>query len=836
MKEDISSKLTEDIAVTKNDVTKTTKDDKNNAIKQTPEKVKRHRNSAEQKAKFIEKARQIPDDLETLQKEFGYSSTLTVYQALSNAGIYTGSKIEKLLNKKTDEQIAKEGNVTVEAVARIREKNNKKQSSINRRKIIEMAKNGVRVVEIKKALNYGTSNEIYNILKSEGIFTRREIIALLPQRTDEEIAEMGKVTVEAVARIRKEKIGNVQDFKSRAAQIPDDLDTLAKEFGYSRFSIYSVLRRYKIYNKSQIIEAIQKRRIENPDEADIEIAKEGNIEVETVKRIREEYEEAGQKNQTRIETNKVNAKIEKERKRAKLRDEQEARLERAKKEREKKVQQLREREELVIQLGKNLILPSSISMSVGYSIEKVYRILKENGIYGRAKVINLLESKTNQEIAEEGNLNIKAVEQVRQEEADKVLMRKMSKQKEHTKTKQTTYVKREKVTSEQQDDTYGQLDKESTQSVQSTEQEKVATKKIDFQSRKKMMEDKENLIFRGIKNIEDPRKIARETQTSVKYVYEVLKKYHFYSREQVVSFLSSLTDEQIAQRGSVNVEAVGRVRKQEEEKIRRKNSSEMQEETLKKQRLNERLKIDENVLFFKLARGFEPIEKISSIMELNPYEIRFLLKRLKIYTREDLERLIETSPKLTNQQIAEIANGEISAVEKIRNQINIRNGIIKKVPNNIRKNIEIMLDSSKTVEYISYKTKRPTSEIKAIRDKRIRDKQRNITEERKKVNLKIEINELRNLLKNVEYASKNSQDVLFLKINKILTQYDTILSQTEYAFLAYSCMKIGKYLQAIHIGEMFLNLRDTSIEGIIGRIEEIQNSNEKKKEMCGTTR
>ena len=87
---------------------------------------------------------------------------------------------------------------------------------------------------------------------------------------------------------KKEKINR---FKQRAAEIPDDAETLMKEFGYANKSIVIATRKYYgIYGATKIKQAIREKANSGltEEEANKQIAKEGNVTVEAVDRIRKQ--------------------------------------------------------------------------------------------------------------------------------------------------------------------------------------------------------------------------------------------------------------------------------------------------------------------------------------------------------------------------------------------------------------------------------------------------------------------------------------------------------------------------------------------------------------------
>ena len=76
------------------------------------------------------------------------------------------------------------------------------------------------------------------------------------QGTDEE--KRKTITKEVEAKINSiesaQKARKASRFKARATEIPDDIDTLMKEFGYtSIFSVFKNMKRNGIYTKRKIL-------------------------------------------------------------------------------------------------------------------------------------------------------------------------------------------------------------------------------------------------------------------------------------------------------------------------------------------------------------------------------------------------------------------------------------------------------------------------------------------------------------------------------------------------------------------------------------------------------
>ena len=113
-------------------------------------------------------------------------------------------------------------------------------------------------------------------------------------------------------------------------------------------------------------------------------------------------------------------------------------------------------------------------------------------------------------------------------------------------------------------------------------EEKIeAIKEIVDEAFKKETEEKSNqkVFIEMAKNLEDPKIIAEELEKSIDYVYKKLRKLEIYTRKKVISMLEEKTDEEIAEEGHINKEAVARVREEiKKQRIIRDNEREREKE------------------------------------------------------------------------------------------------------------------------------------------------------------------------------------------------------------------------------------------------------------------
>ena len=308
------------------------------------ERSKKLRNQEDKLARFKQRAAEIPDDTETLMKEFNYKNRSLVNTYMSNYGIYGETKILQAIKEKAELgiseeeaniQIAQEGNVTIQAVVRIRNQAEEKEKTISlkqteRKETIKQRKqereNRIarfkqRAAEIPddtetlmKEFNYKNRSLVNTYMSNYGIYGETKILQAIKEKaelgiSEEEaniqIAEEGNVTVEAVIRIRKRlskenrldhKSTKTIQFIERASQIPDDTETLMNEFGYKNIqNVMCLMNRHGIYSTKKIARAIQEKS-ENSnlteDEINAQIAQEGKVTIEAVARIRKRLPKA----------------------------------------------------------------------------------------------------------------------------------------------------------------------------------------------------------------------------------------------------------------------------------------------------------------------------------------------------------------------------------------------------------------------------------------------------------------------------------------------------------------------------------------------------------------
>ena len=342
------------------------------------------------------------------------------------------------------------------------------------------------------------------------------------------------------------------------------------------------------------------------------------------------------------------------------------------------------------------------------------------------------------------------------------------------------------------------------------EQERVAIPII------KRKDEKQFLKLAG--TLTSVEEIAQKLGLSEDIVRVALIDYNIFSREEVIEWLDYRTDMQIAIMGNLeDYTIVARVRKAEKEK---QLCMDIDEGELNVEQIEIEHKQREEQVFLKMARNFEGLDKLKCISGLTEYAVILKLRKLQLCSRPEVERLIEEG-KASNAQIAG-QTGNINAVERIRNRVYQRERLIRSIPEEKQRQIRSGLLAGRAIDNIAFETKTTHTVVKAIQEKWLRDKEIQVTEERKKVNFRIEWITFDAKVKNItESSSRVQKDVLINIINKMLVVYEKLLTQRHYAYMAYTYMKMGEYIKGIEFSKDYLNLQHSSISGVKNRIDEI---------------
>lgn len=548
--------------------------------------------------------------------------------------------------------------------------------------------------------------------------------------------------------------------------------------------------------------------------------------------------------------------------------------------------------EAIIQVmnGKN---PKQIAKELGMSKSGVFSAMQKEGIMTKSQVVSLIEAgKNNDEIHAEGRWTIEAIENTREELMEKQEKRKADRRARDRKRKERMKAERQpgieakqKIRKQREQDfrealalglpteeiaiQFGFKDISTVRVKKSKErllgrkeirslledhtdteiammarienvdiiarirqeeqnrQERL-TQKAEVQREVTQLED-EATFLKLAQNLTSVKIIAKQLELTEEQIREALYDYNIFTREEVIEWLDSKSDVQIAIMGNLDDHrVVERVRKEENA---RKLAEEMEGNVQEKPTDPEVQKKKDDEMFLRMAKNYEPVEKIGSIFQMNEYKVILRLRKLKLYSRPEVERMIEAG-EASDIKIAGTV-GNVNAVARIRRKIQKRELLIRSIPEDKRVRIREKIAVGIAVSSIAYDTRTNSSIIMAIKEKWKRDKDLQIPKERKKVNLKIDWLHLETDIRNVTAESSNTRkNSIEYAIEKILVKYEAFLTQRHYAYIAYAYMKIGKYMDGIEFTEVYLNLENSSIKGVKDRIDEILEQ-EKDKEKSG---
>ena len=224
-----------------------------------------------------------------------------VYSATARYHIYGRTKVKELIEDgKNSEQIAKEGNLNIEAVIRFRDELSNNNVNTKTAKIIEMAKELISPDIISKKLQTSL-DYIYSIISENDIYSRRKVKkAIEAGKTDEEIAKEGNVNLDAVTRYRtKPDIADNMHYNSRAYSNPREqnekilkmarnltgVDSIVSSLSVPEYTVRNLLRKNNIYAREEVIALIQEN-----EKGDKEIAEDSGCNVILIKALRKSIE------------------------------------------------------------------------------------------------------------------------------------------------------------------------------------------------------------------------------------------------------------------------------------------------------------------------------------------------------------------------------------------------------------------------------------------------------------------------------------------------------------------------------------------------------------------
>ena len=313
------------------------------------------------------------------------------------------------------------------------------------------------------------------------------------------------------------------------------------------------------------------------------------------------------------------------------------------------------------------------------------------------------------------------------------------------------------------------------------------------------------------------REIARQLGITEEQVREALEDYNIFTREEVIEWLPYKSDMQIAIMGDLkDYIVVAKVRKKEmERQLAEENEAEAVIEYSPETQARRK-----EIMLFRMARNYMPVEKISSAFNMSEYKIILKIRKFGLYTRAEVERMIEKG-EASNEEIAG-EFGNMNAVTRIRRKVQRRELLIRSIPTDKQELIRRKVATGIAASAISYDTRVNSSIIIAIQEKWKRDKDLEIPIERREVNLKIAWADLERSIQNlITNASPREKDRIQHLIDKILVVYEDLLTQRHCAYIAYVYMKMGKDTEGIEFAEDYLGLEDCSAMGVRNKIDEI---------------
>ena len=773
-------------------------------------------------------------------------------------GIYSRRKVKQLIEEgKTLEEIAREGNVYLEAVIKFKKeienkrhkKTNEEEKASNVSRIIELAKSLKNINKISKEAQY-SKRYIYQIMRQEGIYTVGKVKQLIEEgKTPEEIAQEGNVNLDAVIKLREELEksgkGKIEKGKTpkveKIIELAKDLKSvteIAKEVQSIRSYVYQIIGREGIYSKSKVEQLIEEGK--TPEE----IAQEGNVNLDAVIRLKAEMEES-------IE----NAKTKE-----------------------------------IIESAKSLMRMIEITEKFQVTKSCVRNIMDKKGIYTRNKVKQLIkEGKTPEEIAEEGNVYLDAVIKFKKkiastipketnegrEESPKINTSKTSRIIELAKDLKPVdeivkevqcinvyvyqIIGREGIYSRRK---VKQLIEEGKTPEEIAKEGKVNLDAVirfinelsHSKKRKTKIKDSDvSRIVEMARNLKSKDEIMRTLQISISYVNQIMRQEGIYSRKKVGQLIiEGKTDKQIATEGNVNLDAVKELREEIEivahtkpqetmetqpKKVlpRRRTIPQTDQPTSIKYQSQSRQstsqesqdigKSENDKKILSLARKLVSVEAIVSALGIPEYTIRNKLIKNNILPRERIISLINQGEK-TDAEIAAESGCNVQAIETLRNEISNLRQIVNR--NSKYKMAIEMLEKGESASKISVTLKLKMQHIRQLEELLVNKKEETTDSKRKGIEFNIEITKLRASINTMQHSSRVQAESTDYKIQRILYKYPELLGRREYAFFAYAYSKVGEYLKAIELGEEYLELDTPSISALQKKIKEVLEEEKSK--------
>lgn len=390
--------------------------------------------------------------------------------------------------------------------------------------------------------------------------------------------------------------------------------------------------------------------------------------------------------------------------------------------------------------------------------------------------------------------------------------------------------------------------KTSIQSIASKIEAKQKASTENIQSAKRA---KEEFIKAAMEN-PDADELAKMFGYNRNYAYEKMKKLGICTKTQIVKIIKEQwgkkSDDEIAQETHVSPKTVKAIRKNilERKKAKQSGAARSRRNELDSPKIKEnnddiatkiRLEVSEVVAevegkkaegreksFVELATNLATREQIQNKLRLNEYDIILLLRKYGILSREDVERLIETT-NMSDEEIAKKSNTSIKAVANVRKVVDDRESLISKIPENQIGIITRMIKSQNATSYIKDKTRVSPERIDALKVKILRDKDQNIPETAQRI-------EYNKTIMSIRYGTQSSKDssVLDFKVSKILALYERFLTPKDKALIAYAYLQCNCYLKSIEFSEKYLGLTTPTTEANKQLIKRIIDEEAQKEE------
>lgn len=718
--------------------------------------------------KIIELSKDLIGDeeiAERLETSIGY-----VWRVRGREGIYSRQKVEKMLqNGMSVEEIAKEGNVNLEAVAEL------KENSIKIARLLELLKEMKRPEEIGEECECSRAY-VYILREKNKIYSKRQVIKLIKAgESPEEISKEGNVNLEAVINLRKElekssKREKEKNTKSKKIiELSKDLiadKEIAERLESSKEYVCFVRNSEGIYSRRRAKQLIKEGK--TPEE----IAKDGNVNLDAVTKLKE-----------KLETEKIRKKEEAEKK-EKEKLERRQKSKDSGKHRRKRVRLDEQKKKQLIEDAKNLKSGVEIESILQISRTYVKNIMDGEGIYTRAKVKQLIKAgKSPEEIAQEGNVNIEAVIELKNE------IEELRRKKENKTSRNIPGA------------VYG------------------TSKIIALIKANKTNEEIADLGNVSVEKVENIRKQLEQEQ--IKDIKDL------HSPRQQIAIGADSTIGNGENKGELREDKIIK----EASSTSSKKTGELQENSsINKSESKNPDKTNNAIL--QMARRVKSVDKIVAVLGIPEYTIRNLLRKNNILPREDIISLINKGEK-TLQEIAQESGVNLKALEGLNERIlQVKQAIAN---NPKRKQAIELLQQGKSENEVVAITRLRKEVILEMKELIMGRVEKPISAARQQADFKLDMFNLRSSINAMQqHSSRIQAETTDLKIQKILYKYPEFLGRKEYAFFAYAYSKVSEYIKAIDIGEEYLGLDTPSISALKSKIEEVLQE-EKEKEKIGAT-